>query len=382
LAYAIDMGGSNLRILKVKLDGNGGIDQSNSKAITAEIPAAIQQSSAEVLFDFIVDTIIKLISEDKVKMGFTFSFPVNQTSINSGILIKWTKGFTARDVVERDIVNLLNNAMVKKGIKANVNALINDTVGTLLTGAYQQVGTDCCIGLILGTGSNTCYVEKIENIKKYKSDSGAKEMIINMEAGNFGSRRIDKDMPLTKWDHLLNRQSNNPDNQILEKQISGMYLGEITRLILIDLIRGGKIFTSVKDTKLRLDEPYGFDTKQMSIIETDKTPDLTTVQKTLSEFGISKSTKEERLLVQKIAHLVAERAAALASAQLVACLVQMGKDKKDVVVAVDGSVYEKYPGFKSMMDHYLHLLLDHSKVRLVLAKDGSGVGAALASFIY
>jgi len=257
-------------------------------------------------------------------------------------------------------------------------------VGTLLTGAFQQVNSDCCIGLILGTGSNTCYWEKLENIKKFNADPklNAKGMIINMEAGNFGSRRIDQDLPLTKWDHTLNSQSNNPDNQIIEKQISGFYLGEITRLILIDLIRQGKIFPTFKDSKLKLDEAYKFETKEMSTIEIDQSPDLVIIQKLLEEFSITKSTKEERLFVQKITHLVAERAAALASTQLVACIIQMGKEQKEVVVAVDGSVFEKYPNFKGMMDHYLQLLLGHSKVKLVLAKDGSGVGAALASFIY
>lgn len=31
--------------------------------------------------------------------GFTFSFPVKQTSIDSGILIKWTKGFSVSGTV-------------------------------------------------------------------------------------------------------------------------------------------------------------------------------------------------------------------------------------------------------------------------------------------
>jgi len=34
-----------------------------------------------------------------------------------------------------------------------------------------------------------------------------------------------------------------------------------------------------------------------------------------------------------------------------------------------------------MMETILEILLRHKKVRLVLAKDGSGVGAALASFM-
>jgi len=383
LAYAIDMGGSNLRILRVQLDGNGGVDVKGSSAIQAEIPPLIQQSSADVLFDFIADTILQFIKQDQVKLGFTFSFPVNQLTLNSGILIKWTKGFTAKEVVNKDVVGLLNKAMKKMGVTATVNVLMNDTVGTLLTGSYQQVNEDVCIGLILGTGSNTCYMEKTSNIKKFNNPNDkSTSMVVNMEAGNFGSRRIGTDMPMTKWDHELNQKSNNPDNQILEKQISGMYLGEITRLVILDYIRQGQIFTSFKDSKLRLEEPYGFDTKIMSIFENDKTSDLAIVQKHLAEFGITKSTKEERHFVQKVAHLVAERAAALAATQLVGCIYQMGKENKEVVVAVDGSVFEKYPGFKTIMEHYLQLLLNHSKVRLVLAKDGSGVGAALASFIY
>lgn len=33
------------------------------------------------------------------EIGFTFSFPVKQTSMDSGILIKWTKGFAVSGTV-------------------------------------------------------------------------------------------------------------------------------------------------------------------------------------------------------------------------------------------------------------------------------------------
>jgi hexokinase len=33
------------------------------------------------------------------ELGFTFSFPVRQSSIASGTLIKWTKGFSIEDAV-------------------------------------------------------------------------------------------------------------------------------------------------------------------------------------------------------------------------------------------------------------------------------------------
>lgn len=61
------------------------------------------------LFDFIAAALAKFVeSEPEVfhppsgklrELGFTFSFPVKQTSISSGTLIKWTKGFSIEDTV-------------------------------------------------------------------------------------------------------------------------------------------------------------------------------------------------------------------------------------------------------------------------------------------
>ena len=61
------------------------------------------------LFDYIASALKKFVdSEDESlrppagrqrELGFTFSFPVRQTSISSGTLIKWTKGFSIEDTV-------------------------------------------------------------------------------------------------------------------------------------------------------------------------------------------------------------------------------------------------------------------------------------------
>lgn len=65
--------------------------------------------SLQDLFDFIATSLAKFVSsepeefrplpERKRELGFTFSFPVRQTSISSGTLIKWSKGFSIEDVV-------------------------------------------------------------------------------------------------------------------------------------------------------------------------------------------------------------------------------------------------------------------------------------------
>lgn len=69
------------------------------------------------LFDFIASALAKFAQKEGEKfhlppgrtreIGFTFSFPVKQTSIKSGILIKWTKGFAVSGTVSISCFSLL-----------------------------------------------------------------------------------------------------------------------------------------------------------------------------------------------------------------------------------------------------------------------------------
>lgn len=63
-------------------------------------------------------------------------------------------------------------------------ALVNDTVGTLLSHAYQSGAA--VAGAIFGTGTNGAYLERSENITKDIPSKGNHEyMIINTEWGAF-----------------------------------------------------------------------------------------------------------------------------------------------------------------------------------------------------
>jgi len=72
------------------------------------------------LFDFFAASVEEFMDEAKMDktqtypMGFTFSFPVKQTSLNSGELFEWTKGFSADGVKGQDVVALLNKAFLKR----------------------------------------------------------------------------------------------------------------------------------------------------------------------------------------------------------------------------------------------------------------------------
>jgi hexokinase len=170
------------------LEGDGKVSVKQQKYKLSE---SLKNGEARQLFDYIADCVDKFLVEfnisntgEKLKMGFTFSFPVDQTAIDKGNLIFWTKGYTASGAVGKDVVFMLQDSLNRKEVPVKVTALVNDTVGTLLAHAYKY--SDTLLGVIFGTGTNGAYFEKISNIKKLKSfSSNADHMIINIEWGAF-----------------------------------------------------------------------------------------------------------------------------------------------------------------------------------------------------
>ena len=172
---ALDLGGSNFRVVTFRLEANQGVTLVEARKVT--IPAALMTatSSAHDLFGFIADQVglapgAKDLSTPELNLGFTFSFPVDQKSIDSGILLHWTKGFATQGCVGEEIVGLLQKELLARGISVKVSALVNDTVGTLVANTIDDADTH--VGVILGTGCNACYTEKTTNIVKMKNTSG------------------------------------------------------------------------------------------------------------------------------------------------------------------------------------------------------------------
>ncbi|ORY00624.1 hypothetical protein K493DRAFT_312757 [Basidiobolus meristosporus CBS 931.73] len=385
---ALDLGGTNFRVCQVDLKGNSEFSIAQHKYTVSD---ELKSGDGKLLFDFFANCIEDFITvhpaaealrqASVIPLGFTFSFPINQTAINRGKLLQWTKSFTATNVVGHDVAQLLQDALNRKHLnKIKVAALVNDTVGTLLAAGYAEPTTTA--GVIFGTGTNTAYLERIEAIPKWDGPNDEAEMIVNMEWGAFGNDK--KVLPVTKYDNRLDNSSPAPFHQIFEKMISGLYLGEITRNILIDLIDRNIIFGS--RCSKEMNEPFNFDTAYVSSIISDNSADLEEVRLVLENtMGIPETSAGERLLVKSVAQLVSERAAQLSGAALAAVLLKR-KDllAEKVTVGIDGTVYQFLPGFKESLIKVLEQLLGKErveKVQLVLAKDGSGVGAALTAMM-
>ncbi|MGH0185832.1 UNVERIFIED_CONTAM: hypothetical protein FKN15_018836 [Acipenser sinensis] len=239
---ALDLGGTNFRVLLVRVrNGKKRTVEMHNKIYS--IPLEAMQGTGEELFDHIVHCIADFLEYMGMKgvalpMGFTFSFPCQQNSLDEGILLKWTKGFKATGCEGEDVVRLLKDAIHRREeFDLDVVAVVNDTVGTMMTCGYED---PCCeVGLIVGTGSNTCYMEEMCNVELVDGDEG--RMCVNMEWGAFGDSGCLDDVR-TPFDCAVDELSLNPGKQRFEKMISGMYLGEIVRNILIDFTKRGLLF--------------------------------------------------------------------------------------------------------------------------------------------
>ncbi|MFS7950386.1 putative hexokinase [Helianthus anomalus] len=102
-------------------------------------------------------------------------------------------------------------------------------------------------------------------------------MVINMEWGNFRSSHL----PLTEYDNTLDAESLNPGEQIFEKMISGMYLGELVRRVLCRMADEAALFGDTLPPKLKTQ--FILRTPEMSAMHHDTSSDLKLVGNILQD---------------------------------------------------------------------------------------------------
>ncbi|WZY96994.1 hypothetical protein YC2023_069323 [Brassica napus] len=394
--YALHLGGTYFRILRVHLGG----ERSYLDVQDVErhpIPSHLMNSTSEVLFNFLAFSMERFIEKEgnesnsqgvKSELAFTFSFPVKHSSISSGVLIKWTKGFEISEMVGKDIAECLQVALNRRGLDMHVAVLVNDTVGALSLGYYHD--PDTVVAVVFGTGSNACYLERTDAIIKSQgllTTSGS--MVVNMEWGNFWSSHL----PRTSYDIDLDAESSNPNDMGFEKMISGMYLGDIVRRVILRMSQESDIFGPSSSL---LSEPYALRTNSVSAMHEDDTPELQEVTRILKDLGVSEVPLKVRKLVVKVCDVVTRRAGRLAAAGIAGILKKIGRDgsggitsgrsrsenqmQKRTVVAVEGGLYMNYSMFREYMDEALVEILGEEVSQYVVVKameDGSSIGSAL-----
>ena len=152
------------------------------------------------------------------KFGWCFSYNADVTPELDARLNCWTKGIQAPEIVGQYVGREL-----LKRIGGGSIAVVNDTVATLLAAKATEGDRtySSYLGFILGTGTNTAYVEHNRNITKVDGLDPDGSMIINAESGS-----MDK-VARSKFDESMDQKQLDPGHNPFEKMIAGGYLGGI-----------------------------------------------------------------------------------------------------------------------------------------------------------
>lgn len=177
------------------------------------------------------------------------------------------KGFRAHEgLLGDDLGHILRTACLGRGLDVELKVIINDSSACLLSESYTHTSTR--FGLILGTGINLAAYLPVLAISRAKFGHRpvewfelASHVIVNTEISMVG-RGV---LPLTRWDRQLLEAHSRPDFQPLEHMVSGMYLGEICRLGLVDAIKTTGVFGGVVPPSLQ--KPYSLATEMLSMIQ-------------------------------------------------------------------------------------------------------------------
>ncbi|XP_023939670.2 hexokinase-2-like [Bicyclus anynana] len=369
---ALDLGGTNFRVLLLELRA-GQLVREDVKHY--HISDELRLGSGADLFNFLADCVQDFVraeglEHEEMSLGFTFSFPMKQHSISSGELITWTKSFKCSGMAGVDVAALLQRCLRERGLRVTVQVLLNDTTGTLVAGAHKD--PEVAIGVILGTGSNGCYMERAERVQHWEArHARVRDVVVDIEWGAFGDNGCLAFLR-SAFDSEVDDHSLLPASFTFEKYIGGKYLGELLCAALRGLAR---------DALFPAPPAWGaLDSAHLSLFEQENLSGAwSQTSDALRTACGAPVSRDDALVAQHVARILSNRAAQLVSVCIATILRRMGR--AHAAVAVDGSVFKKHPRIRSLMDKYIALLAPHHRFTLQGAEDGSGKGSALTAAI-
>ena len=360
----IDAGGTNLRVCVVEFKSNGTFRISNKNQTV--MPGAKNEISAWKFYQSICDFIEPVLPLSN-QIGFCFSYPAEITDQKDGRLLYWTKEIKVPEVVGTYIGEGLIKSLKEKGIKEKKVVILNDTVATLLAGKIvgQERQCESYIGFILGTGTNTAYLEQNAKIDKIRINHGSQ--IINVESGGFSACRqgfVDK-----QFDY----STETPGTYAFEKMISGVYLGPLIRETIKTAVQDGCFSFKIAEVEGKLNL---IETAAISrFLENPHLPE--------NRLGFGAANSSDLELLYYLAMGVVLRAGQLVAVNIAAAMLQSGKGRNPlypICVNIDGSTYHKLFGFKPIVDKVLRdLLMKQGIYHYPVRVDHSPIiGAAIA----
>lgn len=364
----LDAGGTNFRTCLVTFDEQGNAHIEDFKKVS--MPGVKEEVSAQKFFSTFADEVERLIDKSD-KIGFCFSYAAAITADHDGIPLVFSKEIKAPEVIGKKVGASLLSELERRGYDVTNKkvAVLNDTVATLLAGqsAASDIPYSGYIGFILGTGTNTAYVERNSNIAKLGLFDG-KSQIINIESGNF-------DYCPSKLDREYFDSTKQPEQYHLEKMISGAYLGPLSTLVIQKAIADGILSATFAKRFAQLGT---VNTTVMSYYL--EMP----LNKEYALVACCEGNEDDAIALWMIIDAVIARAAKLTAANLAATVIKSGAGtdpRRPVCINADGTTFYKTEYLKKYTEYYLHtyLQLEYKRYyRFVRIDDSPTIGAAIA----
>lgn len=364
----LDAGGTNFRTCLVTFDEQGLAHIEDFRKVS--MPGVKEEVTAQQFFSTFADEVERLIDKSD-KIGFCFSYAAAITEDHDGIPLVFSKEIKAPEVIGKKVGASLLSELARRGYDVSKKkvAVLNDTVATLLAGqgAPSDTAYSGYIGFILGTGTNTAYVERNSNISKLGLFDG-KSQIINIESGNFDfcPGRIDREY----FD-----STKHPEQYHLEKMISGAYLGPLSTLVIQKAIAEGVLSSTFAKRFAQLGTVNT--TVMSNYLEMPFNSNYALV-------ACCEGNEDDAIALWMIIDAVIARAAKLTAANLAATVIKSGAGtdpRKPVCINADGTTFYKTEYLKKYTEYYLHtyLQLEHKRYyRFVRIDDSPTIGAAIA----
>ena len=346
----IDAGGTNYRSGLAEYDGNNFIITDIKKCA---MPGTYSPISWDDFISFIVDSIeCNLSLSDKI--GFCFSYDAEITPECDGRVHVIDKEVVINGCEGKLIGESINIELEKRGYAKKHIVIINDTVAALLGGSssYDTSVFSDMVGMICGTGFNMCMCYN--------------NMIYNMEAGFFNN------MPFGNVDRKLDKNSNFPGNKLIEKMISGAYIGPLCKELICMAAEDGYISSSCRENIQTIDKFDGSCADDMA-----SGTDI---------FNIT-DNKEDLEFISQLCCAAFERSARSVASAMIGVIKfnQSGTDSQfPAAFFAEGSLISKSKHFKEYLDNILnHYAKDILNInyRIYVGSDTTLPGAAMAALL-
>lgn len=370
----MDAGGTNFRVAIIKYGKDRSITISDFSK--HPMPGTQGRIGIDAFFEKIVDYMEPVLKKTTAQtVGFCFSFATEILPNKEGRLSAFSKEILVDGVNGQLIGESVNEILKRRGYAPKRFVLLNDTVATMLGGisASSRKKYSSYIGYILGTGTNTCYLEQCENIiKSPEATSIHGRMAINCESGMYNG------IAQGDYDKELDQESAIPGNSRFEKMISGAYQGKVIYKTVRGAVEEGLFSQEFADRFAQAQDSF-------TMPKIDEFCANPTGEGDLAQ--LAAGNDQDREILYDIIDASFERSARLTAIVFAAIMIQTksGTDREEpVCITAEGTSFTKSVLFGKKLSRYIEQYLNNELglyCDIISVENATLIGSAMAALM-